>query len=95
MPLGEAVNVSVYVAEHTHPADDSELREARFKNALKERVRSEPHVPAPEVYSRQIVGHVGQVSEKFVPPVWHSRIYIDDKSMMRLSYVMSVFFFSL
>ncbi|XP_040077772.3 uncharacterized protein LOC120849598 [Ixodes scapularis] len=49
--------------EHNHPPDSSQLREARLKNALKQRVRSEPHLPAPQVYSREILSLVGQVDD--------------------------------
>ncbi|CAN8005385.1 unnamed protein product, partial [Ixodes hexagonus] len=44
--------------EHNHPPDSSQLWEARLKNALKQRVRSEPHLPAPQVYSREILSLV-------------------------------------
>lgn len=85
--------ISIYVAEPTYPADDSELCEARLKNALKERARSEPHAPTPEVYSKQIVGLVGQVSKNFVSPVWYTRILSGDKPIIKSSYAVSVFFF--
>ncbi|KAM7286679.1 uncharacterized protein ISCGN_030444, partial [Ixodes scapularis] len=49
--------------EHNHPPDSSQLREARLKNALKQRVRSEPHLPAPQVYSREILSLVGKVDD--------------------------------
>ncbi|XP_040066940.1 uncharacterized protein LOC120840454 [Ixodes scapularis] len=49
--------------EHNHPPDSSPLRGARLKNALKQKVRSEPHLPAPQVYSREILSLVGQVDD--------------------------------
>lgn len=62
------------VSEHNHPPDSSQLREARLKNALKQRVRSEPHLPAPQVYSREILSLVGQVSKNIVSSL-HTMFY--------------------